>query len=114
VDATGFPPELYEGKKISCSVPADIFLSLPFVNKTRAVISSQMSSTHVSRVRTLYKAILRLHRGLPTELNELGTVYMRDEFKRHKKCTHEEAHVFLVEWSVTIFHLLCNSKNIEF
>ncbi|XP_059471273.1 succinate dehydrogenase assembly factor 3, mitochondrial [Neocloeon triangulifer] len=57
------------------------------------------SSVHLSRVRTLYKAIMRLHRGLPAELSELGTTYTRDEFKRHKSCTPEEAHVFMVEWS---------------
>jgi len=52
--------------------------------------------------------VLRLHRGLPAELNELGNVYTRDEFKRHKKCTPEEAHVFMVEWSVSSIVFLLN------
>jgi Complex1_LYR-like len=65
-------------------------------------------SIHVTRVRSLYKAILRLNRGLPTELNELGNMYTRDEFKRHKKCTPEEAHVFMVEWSVSSITSLLN------
>jgi Complex1_LYR-like len=65
-------------------------------------------SLHVTRVRSLYKAVLRLHRGLPAELNELGNVYTRDEFKRHKKCTPEEAHVFMVEWSVSSIVFLLN------
>jgi hypothetical protein len=43
-----------------------------------------MSVTHAQRVKILYKSILRLHRGLPSEMQELGTSYMRDEFKRHK------------------------------
>lgn len=62
------------------------------------------TANHLHRVRLLYKTILRLHRGLPNELQELGTKYARDEFKRHKKCTTAEAQIFLNEWSVG----LCN------
>lgn len=40
-----------------------------------------MCVSHVSRVKVLYKSILRLHRGLPTEIQELGTQYVKDEFK---------------------------------
>lgn len=43
-----------------------------------------MCVSHVRRVRILYKSILKLHRGLPIEVQELGTNYVRDEFKRHK------------------------------
>lgn len=39
-------------------------------------------SSHVSKVRILYKTILRLHRGLPTDLQPLGNNYARDEFRR--------------------------------
>lgn len=41
-------------------------------------------SSHASRVRTLYKSILKLHRGLPQEVKELGDQYVRDEFRRHR------------------------------
>ncbi|KAG7189222.1 hypothetical protein KM043_008785 [Ampulex compressa] len=47
----------------------------------------------------LYKTILRLHRGLPVELQPLGNNYVRDEFRRHKSCTQEETIVFLDEWT---------------
>ncbi|XP_066149623.1 succinate dehydrogenase assembly factor 3, mitochondrial [Euwallacea fornicatus] len=54
---------------------------------------------HAHNVRTLYKLILRLHRGLPEELQFLGTKYTQDEFKRHKNCAPHEAAVFMREWS---------------
>ncbi|XP_070169459.1 succinate dehydrogenase assembly factor 3, mitochondrial isoform X4 [Polyergus mexicanus] len=57
------------------------------------------SRTHVQRVRILYKTILRLHRGLPGEIQPLGNNYVRDEFKRHKKCVESEAIIFLHEWT---------------
>jgi protein gp37 len=59
------------------------------------------SRTHVQRVRILYKTILRLHRGLPTEIQPLGDNYVRDEFRRHKKCVESEAIIFLHEWTVS-------------
>lgn len=59
-----------------------------------------MSFTNQQRVRILYKTILRLHRGLPQELQILGTNYTKDEFKRHKSCNAEEAEVFVNEWTV--------------
>lgn len=37
---------------------------------------------HGQRVRKLYKSILRLHRGIPEELQLLGNNYAKDEFKR--------------------------------
>ena len=49
----------------------------------------------------LYKAILRLHRGLPAEIQALGTSYVRDEFKRHKDCDEATAVIFLKEWAVS-------------
>lgn len=58
--------------------------------------------THVQRVRVLYKLILKLHRGLPEELQIIGTNYARDEFKRHKKCAPQEAAVFMNEWTVSL------------
>lgn len=59
------------------------------------------SRTHVQRVRILYKTILRLHRGLPVEIRPLGDGYVRDEFRRHKKCVESEAIIFLHEWTVS-------------
>lgn len=43
-----------------------------------------MCVSHARRVKTLYKSILKLHRGLPTEIHELGNNYVKDEFRRHK------------------------------
>ncbi|KAG5333563.1 SDHF3 factor, partial [Acromyrmex heyeri] len=57
------------------------------------------SRTHVQRVRMLYKTILRLHRGLPIEVRPLGDGYVRDEFRRHKRCVESEAIIFLHEWT---------------
>lgn len=64
---------------------------------------SKVALTHVQRVRMLYKTILRLHRGLPEEMHTLGDIYVKDEFRRHKKCNQGEAAVFMNEWSVGIF-----------
>lgn len=55
---------------------------------------------HVQQVRLLYKSILRLHRGLPPELKELGQTYVKDEFRRHKNCNPTEANIFMLEWTV--------------
>ncbi|XP_053672620.1 succinate dehydrogenase assembly factor 3, mitochondrial [Anopheles nili] len=54
---------------------------------------------HVHKVRFLYKTILRLHRGLPEALRELGTNYVKDEFKRHKTCSPNESQQFMNEWA---------------
>lgn len=59
-----------------------------------------MEIGHIQKVKRLYKTILKLHRGLPTELQVLGTSYARDEFKRHKKCNEAEAKIFINEWTV--------------
>ncbi|KAL3286542.1 hypothetical protein HHI36_001047 [Cryptolaemus montrouzieri] len=58
-----------------------------------------MSSYHVKRVKLLYKVILKLNRGLPPSMKELGDTYVRDEFKRHKKCDEKQAEIFLAEWT---------------
>ncbi|XP_042333616.1 succinate dehydrogenase assembly factor 3, mitochondrial [Sceloporus undulatus] len=55
-------------------------------------------SHHISRVRSLYKKILQLHRALPLELKALGDQYVKDEFRRHKSVNPEEAQRFLQEW----------------
>ncbi|XP_062551030.1 succinate dehydrogenase assembly factor 3, mitochondrial [Armigeres subalbatus] len=56
-------------------------------------------TSHIHRVRTLYKTLLRLHRGLPEGLQVLGNQYVRDEFRRHKTCTTHEASLFMNEWT---------------
>ncbi|XP_011196936.2 succinate dehydrogenase assembly factor 3, mitochondrial [Zeugodacus cucurbitae] len=55
--------------------------------------------THAQKVRILYKTILRLHRGLPEELRDLGDKYARDEFRRHLTCSPMEAQLFITEWA---------------
>ncbi|KAJ8969346.1 hypothetical protein NQ317_011041 [Molorchus minor] len=52
-----------------------------------------------SRAKILYKTILKLHRGLPSEMQIIGTNYVRDEFKRHKSCNSNEAEIFINEWA---------------
>ncbi|XP_032092661.1 succinate dehydrogenase assembly factor 3, mitochondrial [Thamnophis elegans] len=53
---------------------------------------------HISQVRTLYKKILQLHQVLPLELKALGDQYVKDEFRRHKSISLQEAQHFLQEW----------------
>ncbi|XP_034947873.1 succinate dehydrogenase assembly factor 3, mitochondrial [Chelonus insularis] len=57
------------------------------------------TTSHLNRVRILYKTILRLHRGMPTEIQSLGNNYVRDEFRRHKNCNEIEANIFMNEWT---------------
>jgi len=57
---------------------------------------------HRQRVRFLYKTILRLHRSLPTEIRELGDVYVKDEFRRHKSISEQHISPFMNEWTVSI------------
>ncbi|KAL1788442.1 succinate dehydrogenase assembly factor 3, mitochondrial [Sigmodon hispidus] len=57
-----------------------------------------MPGRHVSRVRSLYKYILQLHRALPPDLKALGDQYVKDEFRRHKTVGSGEAQRFLQEW----------------
>uniref|UniRef100_A0A3Q0T960 Succinate dehydrogenase assembly factor 3 n=1 Tax=Amphilophus citrinellus TaxID=61819 RepID=A0A3Q0T960_AMPCI len=54
--------------------------------------------THVSRVRSLYKRILVLHRFLPVDLRALGDQYVKDEFRRHKGAEPAEVTSFMTEW----------------
>lgn len=54
----------------------------------------------VSKVRSLYKRILVLHRFLPADLKALGDRYVKDEFRRHKNAAKGEVETFLKEWQV--------------
>ena len=61
------------------------------------------SLTHVQRVRILYKTCLRLHRGLPTQMQIIGDAYVKDEFKRHKKIDNPaQIASFMEAWAVRI------------
>ncbi|XP_077346868.1 succinate dehydrogenase assembly factor 3, mitochondrial isoform X2 [Lithobates pipiens] len=55
-------------------------------------------SSHVSRVRSLYRKILLLHRTLPLHLKALGDQYVKEEFRRHKAVSPAEAKLFMTEW----------------
>ncbi|XP_068218041.1 succinate dehydrogenase assembly factor 3, mitochondrial-like [Palaemon carinicauda] len=61
--------------------------------------AAQQAFTHPQRVRLLYKTILKLHRGMPLELQALGDQYARDEFKRHKDANAEHTKTFMMEWT---------------
>ncbi|XP_026155223.1 succinate dehydrogenase assembly factor 3, mitochondrial [Mastacembelus armatus] len=56
------------------------------------------TSAHFSRVRSLYKRILVLHRFLPIDLRALGDQYVKDEFRRHKGASPGEVKSFMAEW----------------
>lgn len=56
-------------------------------------------SSHVLRVRTLYKRILRVHRGLPADLRTLGDAYVKEEFKKHKNANPVQAEIFVRTWT---------------
>lgn len=56
--------------------------------------------SHAAQVRILYKAILRLHRGLNPEIRAFGDQYVRDEFKRHKTAEPQFVPIFMTEWTV--------------
>ncbi|KZR98715.1 Succinate dehydrogenase assembly factor 3, mitochondrial [Daphnia magna] len=60
--------------------------------------ATSTSFTHVQRVRLLYKTILRIHRGLPLEIKAIGDQYVKDEFKRHRKCQPHEINPFMTGW----------------
>lgn len=66
------------------------------------ITMSLNTQSHTQRVRILYKTILKLHRGLPKEVQLLGTNYVKSEFKRHKKCTPQQSAIFMNEWTVSI------------
>ncbi|XP_005099796.1 succinate dehydrogenase assembly factor 3, mitochondrial [Aplysia californica] len=55
--------------------------------------------THTARVRALYKALLKLHRGLPVQMKALGDQYVKEEFRLHKEAKPEETEVFMQEWT---------------
>lgn len=69
--------------------------------RSRRSTRGEMPGTHVSRVRSLYRRILQLHRVLPPDLKSLGDQYVKDEFRRHKTVGSDEAQRFLQEWEAS-------------
>ena len=67
-------------------------------------------TTHVSKVRSLYKRILLLHRFLPIDLRALGDQYVKEEFRRHKSASPKEVTSFMVEWEVSCFYVTYNVR----
>ena len=61
---------------------------------------------HTRQVRALYKGLLRLHRGLPFQLQAMGDQYVKDEFRRHKEVPKAEADIFMTEWTVSTIKYL--------
>ena len=57
-------------------------------------------TSHLMRVRALYKGILKLHRGLPLQMKALGDNYVKEEFRAHKAAEPAEVAVFMQEWTV--------------
>jgi len=55
--------------------------------------------TQVARVRALYKALLKLHRGLPLQMQALGDQYVKAEFRLHKNAGPPETEQFMQEWT---------------
>ncbi|KAL3837179.1 hypothetical protein ACJMK2_022554 [Sinanodonta woodiana] len=61
--------------------------------------TSSSDLTHKSRVQALYKALLKLHRGLPLAMKAIGDEYVKAEFRAHKNATREQTAIFLEEWT---------------
>ncbi|XP_043935867.1 succinate dehydrogenase assembly factor 3, mitochondrial [Protopterus annectens] len=57
-----------------------------------------LNTTHLFRVRSLYKRILLLHKLLPVDLKALGDRYVKDEFKRNKTATQQDTENFMAAW----------------
>ena len=70
------------------------------------------ATAHVSKVLSLYKRILVLHRFLPIDLRALGDQYVKDEFRRHKTASTEEVKNFVTEWEVNNRMLKRHNKQI--
>ncbi|KPP74963.1 hypothetical protein Z043_105830 [Scleropages formosus] len=48
---------------------------------SHGAVVTMANAAHVSRILSLYKRILLLHRFLPIELRALGDQYVKDEFR---------------------------------
>merc|ERR1712024_170048 len=50
------------------------------------------------KVLKLYKNIYKAHRNMPVEIQQLGDMYLRVEFKRHKSCDPKFIPEFMKQW----------------
>ena len=62
----------------------------------------QNELNHGQKICRLYKNILKLHKGLPSEVRLVGDLYMKDEFRRHKSANEAQTYVFIREWTVRL------------
>lgn len=82
----------------------NVKINFAFASFLTDMSSIVASLTHVQRVRILFKTCLRLHRGLPTQMQIIGDAYVRDEFKRHKAIDNPaQIASFMEAWAVSIF-----------
>ena len=90
----------------------NVKINFAFASFLTDMSSIVASLTHVQRVRILFKTCLRLHRGLPTQMQIIGDAYVRDEFKRHKAIDNPaQIASFMEAWAVSIFKRKKNSSN---
>lgn len=59
-----------------------------------------MSLLGLGRVLSLYRQLLRLHQKLPPDMQAMGIVFVREEFKKHKCASSDHAEAFVEEWTV--------------
>ena len=90
----------------------NVKINFAFASFLADMSSIVASLTHVQRVRILFKTCLRLHRGLPTQMQIIGDAYVRDEFKRHKAIDNPaQIASFMEAWAVSIFKRKKKSSN---
>ena len=90
----------------------NVKINFAFASFLTDMSSIVASLTHVQRVRILFKTCLRLHRGLPTQMQIIGDAYVRDEFKRHKAIDNPaQIASFMEAWAVSIFKRKKKSSN---
>jgi hypothetical protein len=59
----------------------------------------------------LLRTILRAHKKhLPTDLRSLGDVYVKQEFRLHKKAKPEQAAQFMTEWNQYLDQLTMTAR----
>ena len=61
--------------------------------------TTSANTSHVQKVRLLYKSCLKLHRGLPVHLKAIGDSYVKAEFKAHKKAEPQQVQFFMEAWA---------------
>jgi len=65
-------------------------------------IMSASCSLHRRQVMALYRRLLSLHRRLPPDFANVGTQFVRSEFKRHKDSKAEYVGKCMQEWTVSL------------